>query len=167
MPQRPFYLMLKPPIDTARAIVCQRRLLGIDSPYEAERLHMTILPLGDAFSFDGLDRAFSIDATPFELCLDMLDGTALIGSKPSPLLRTLQRAVVQCVIASGLAPPPYGFRRPHVTLVYGDAPPQPKRAIEPIRWWVDEVLLIRSCKGHHDLLGQWPLVARQHAFAFG
>ncbi|RYD54598.1 MAG: hypothetical protein EOP60_07230 [Sphingomonadales bacterium] len=83
----PVYLMIKPDSPTACEIARRRPLFGIDSRYGSDRLHATVLPLGDypELEHDFLDEVLrivaSLRAEPFWVAFDRLNGNALRGSK--------------------------------------------------------------------------------------
>ena len=169
---RPLSFVIKPPAEPALAIDRQRRLRRIDRRYGIERLHSTVLPLWDdrevsEARLDELTRAAtSLCAEPFPVAFDTLDRNALVGAAATRGLRAFRKNLVRHLIALGFRVPDYASR-PHVSLVYGTDATR-KIAIPPIGWQVEEFLLIRSIhgEGRHELLGRWPLIARQRSFVF-
>ena len=170
-PVRPVYLMAKPPPDIAQQIAQQRRVLGMDARYPAERFHITLLPLGahDALSNGDLARidhaVAESRAEPAAILLDRLRGNRLEGIGMRDV-KALQKRLASHLRAAGTRLPEYRFN-PHLTLAYGVPPRLPAR-IAPIGWHVDEVLLIVSHygQGRHEILCRWPLITRQWMLPF-
>lgn len=108
----------------------------------------------------------ALAAEPFAVAFDAVRNNALVGAIAGRGLRDFRKALVRHLAAHGIPVPPYKAR-PHLSLTYGTLS-QRNIAIPPIGWQVDEFLLIRSVhgEGRHEELGRWPLIARQHAFAF-
>lgn len=160
------YFMFKPPPAEAAAIDRLRRSLGIYSRYPPDRLHSTLLPLGQCEELSALRAAAgSIRGEPFPAIFDRLDGNMLVGRKKLSGASAFQRRLAGAVAAAGLAPIRYDFRM-HVSLDYG-ARPRRRQRIEPIGWLVEEFLLIRSVHGRgHVELGRWPLIRRQLELPF-
>ena len=163
------YIMIKPPSDALRQVCARRAAYGLDDSYPADRLHCTMVRLGDEANWSGAALAQlkallgSLTAEPFTVTLDLIAGNLLRSAKgiPSASLfhRTLRRRVAMC----GVRLPEHDFWL-HLSLAYRGAAIAAARKIEPIRWTVDEFLLIRSHKGH-ELLDSWPLRQRQLALA--
>lgn len=168
----PLYLMAKPPAETAVEIGHRRRRLGLSSGYAIERLHTTLLPLGDYRSLpraalETICRAAaSLHADPFAVAFDRLRGNALVGGATLGELHGFQKRLVRRLGAFGVAVPDYAFR-PHLSLVYGERNAR-NIAIPPIGWTVEEFLLVLSIhgEGRHEVLARWPLAARQGEFGF-
>src|ERR1041385_2927140 len=93
---QPLYVMIKPPPAQARLIECQRRLLGIDNGYGRERLHTTLLPLGDGRDLPAANLALiraalaSLQAEPFRIAFDRLSRKVLLGRQGLRELRGFQ-----------------------------------------------------------------------------
>lgn len=161
------YLMLKTPAAVAEAIWRQSRALGIDSNYGRDRYHITLLPIGDARYLPQtllallLKALSSFQAEPFELALNRLDGNALKGGT-MPALDAFQRMLVEHLLTVGFPVDDYDFR-PHLSLIYGEWQPR-RSAIPPIRWRVEELLLVKSLpgRGRHELVTHVPLETRQY-----
>jgi 2'-5' RNA ligase len=85
----------------------------------------------------------------------------LLGADRSAALMALQADLDEALLRVGLV---HGERHPlfnpHLTLFYGRQP-LPERAIEPIGWHVDQVVLFRSVigEGRYEEEGVWPLGA--------
>lgn len=170
---QPLYIMVKPPAQIAAEIDRRRILLGVDRRYCTRRLHVTVLPLGEgkgvlpAILKALHDAARSSDAAPFPLLFDRLSGSALVGGRGNCGLLLFRKALVRSLLAQGISLPRYDAV-PHISLAYGPRPTKPRIAIDPIRWQVEEFLLVRSMHGEarHAELGCWPLTARQLSLVF-
>jgi 2'-5' RNA ligase len=171
--ERPIYLMIKPPPRTARVICERRRAAGIDGgSYGPERVHITLLPIGDARYLpaswlEALREAIaSFQAEPFNITFERIRHNALRGGRGLGAVRDFQDRLVRHLIASGFPPPDYDFD-PHLTLTYVDRQER-NVVIPPIGWRAEELLLIKSIhgQGRHELLDRWPLIARQGSLGF-
>jgi 2'-5' RNA ligase len=161
--------MIKPPPDRAAEI---HRLHGVDRNRHAQLLHGTVLPIGDRARMDrDLGRTIgaldTLDIMPFEVRFDRIvarPGLAakLISSEPQPAAKKLHRGVASALNRARIEVRKYSFSL-HVTLHYRWPEPAVDRAIEPIRWMVEELLLIESHHGEkrHVELCRWPLRPRQ------
>lgn len=163
------YVMIKPP-QAARGLLCGcRSAHGLGESYPPDRLHCTMLRLGDCDAWpppalDRLRRVLGeIRFDPFEVRFEQLEGRLLRGrtgmAAPALFHRILRRHATTC----GVPLPAHEFRL-HLSLAYDGPAPIGIRKIDPIGWPVEEFLLIRSHRGHEEL-GRWPLVERQHAWA--
>ncbi|MBO9662566.1 2'-5' RNA ligase family protein [Dokdonella sp.] len=142
-------------------------------PLAAERLHVTLHHLGDYVDVPGDvvrmagAAAERVEASPFEVGFDRAESfAARSGKKPFVLLgehgiahlAELQRALGEALRASGLARWVAPRFTPHVTLLYDDAAiaAQP---VEPVRWRVEEFVLVHSLLGRsqHTPLARWRL----------
>jgi len=140
---------------------------------DRERLHVTLLPLGN---FPGLprglvnearDAAASVAFPSFRLAFDRVgsfsgrpgnlplvlrvgDGLAALGDFQRSLAIALKRAGLGRHMKSGFVP--------HMTLLY-DASAVAERPVAPVGWTVREFVLIHSLLGQtkHIVLGRWPL----------
>jgi 2'-5' RNA ligase len=163
--QRPLYLFAKPPLAKLPDLARLRARLGIESRYGVDCLHSTFLPLGEATDASialARDILARLQAEPFEVVFDHVEGVAL---KPRRNMRgpgAFQRALAQHFAASGFALPAYSFGL-HLNLDYG-TPSDRRAAIEPLSWTVDEILLVESVRGHIPH-GQRRLAVRQYALA--
>lgn len=142
-------------------------------PLAAERLHVTLHHLGD---YAGLpdevvrmagEAAGRVGAAPFDASFDRAASfAARSGKKPFVLLGgggvapliDLQRSLGAALQARGLARWVAPQFTPHVTLLYDDAVVA-AQALEPIRWRVDEFVLVHSLLGRslHVPLMRWRL----------
>ncbi|MBO9622208.1 MAG: hypothetical protein J7500_05800 [Sphingomonas sp.] len=162
-------MMIKPipPKRLELARIC--RMLGIESNYSLDRLHSTLLPLGESTptKIEAAHHALrDLDAQPFEVIFDRVEGSTL---KPRRGLRapgTIQRAIAGRLAAFGLSLPAYKFAL-HMNLAYGQHSDR-RAALQPLSWIVDEILLIESVngQGRHIDRGRWPLIARQGTLPF-
>lgn len=179
------YFMLYPPVPVAQAI---QRLWrppnssrwGSSSPMPADRLHVTLVPLGRYAQrlpnevVQVACRAASIlEDAPFPVSLDLLQsrgperevGTVELaghGSGVLPLHR-FRRRLAEALQRVGW--PPDMIRRnyhPHITLDYRHEPVSARRVM-PVAWDVTEFRLVASHygEGRHEVLGRWPLCSRQ------
>jgi 2'-5' RNA ligase len=165
------YVMLKPPPAHHRLLRGCRSAHGLDDSYPVDRLHNTMLRLGDgdAWSPQAIARlrdAFGqVRFEPFSVTFDQIEGRLLRGRRgmPAPALfhRTLRRHAATC----GIKLPEYGFWL-HLSLAYKGPSLVGIRKIAPIGWLVEDFRLIRSVEGRgHEELGRWPLFQRQFALA--
>jgi 2'-5' RNA ligase len=164
------YFMTKPPAFEAAHMDGLRRLHGLPCRYEPARFHITLIPLGDIRMIAHstlqciLSAAASLQAEPFPITFDRIKDNALVGSRMRPL-RAFQDVLVRRLLAYGLILPDYTLR-PHASLAYTEWQRR-NIPIEPVRWRVEEFLLINSIHGKgHELLGCWPLIPRQRSFPF-
>jgi RNA 2',3'-cyclic 3'-phosphodiesterase len=79
----------------------------------------------------------------------------LVGDDGLRQLTLFRRTLGAAMTRKGLRGRANSNFTPHVTLLY-DAPSVEEHPIEPIRWTVNEFVLIRSVNGHTHL-GRWPL----------
>jgi 2'-5' RNA ligase len=141
----------------------------------ADRLHVTLHWLSDHAELpsDLLERAMAagagVEAAPFDVVFDRAeclgdDGglVALTASRGTGSLRRFQRALAGAMTDVGIGRHVRSSFKPHVSLVYGDRQIE-RQTIAPIRWTVDELVLVHSIVGEsqHIVLGRWPLHTRQ------
>src|SRR5258708_29958584 len=177
-PTDPISLMLYPPLHIGERIwrfgqdVCDELDLK-GNPHPADRLHVSLFFLCRCrqLTCDKLDALAhilsSLSTPPFALGFDRLMS---FGRTKGPLvLRGNEDVVVGVIMLQNelAAPiPKIGFAKddrdytPHLTLNYQDCQVLP-RAIEIIRWTVEEIFLVCSLqgRGRHVRLGSWPLRA--------
>lgn len=165
------YFMLKPPPEQVSAIILRCRALGINCAYGGTRLHVTLLPLGDASKIplptlsSIRDAAASIKAEPFPFRLDMLRGNALVAKRQVRTVFEFQRVLVQSLAHADLSLRFFRFR-PHVSVEYGHGRNRCE-AVAPIDWPIEEFYLIKSIHGiGHVELGRWRLIRRQLELPF-
>lgn len=142
-PGRPFnddqlvYFRLKPEIQALLAMDELRRTHGLPRTFACERLHITLLPLGDIWTIspETLRRirlaAASLQAEPFPLAFHRLDGNLLRGQNMHAA-KDFQSALVRRLEAFGVIVPDYDFD-PHVSLAYTEWR-QRNIMLDPIRW---------------------------------
>ncbi len=164
------YLMLKPPAPVTRAIDRLRLKYDLSRAYTAERFHITLVPFGDVRIISPAvlecirQTLAPLQAEPFEVTLSRIDGNALVGQRTHGI-RDFQRMLIARLTAAGLTLPDYDFS-PHLSLCYTEWQ-QRNISVEPIRWRVEQLLLINSQHGRgHRLLDSWQLVQRQGSFPF-
>ena len=151
-----------------------------------DRLHITLQRLGQ---FEGripqalIDLALAagglLEHEPFDVCLNLLQsrggqdangkGTVELSGLGVnvQMLRSFQRALGGAMRRAGFAEAQIRNRfTPHMTLDYGVGG-VPRKAVEPFAWTVGQFALVDSLYGlsEHDVLAQWPLVARQQSFS--
>ena len=147
---------------------------------ELDRLHVTLHWLGEHAELpsDLVERTLAagagVDAAPFDVVFDRagcMDGggglLVLTASRGSGSLQRFQRAVAGAMTDAGIGRYVRSGFRPHVSLVYADRQVE-RQAIAPIRWTVNELVLIHSAVGEsrHIVLGRWPLQTRQLNFGW-
>lgn len=163
------YIMIKPPAPALRQVCARRAAYGLDDSYPADRLHCTMLRLGDEadWSTAALDQLRhllgAIWAEPFSVMFDLIAGNLLRCAKGTPSAAAFHRVLRRHAEMSGRPIPTYDFWL-HLSLAYRGAAIAAARKIDPISWTVEEFLLIRSDHGH-ELLDRWPLRQRQYALA--
>lgn len=170
-----FFFALRPPGPQARQIAAfaERLEQGVRR-IRPEHLHITLAITDDFedYPYDlvkALRQAGErIAADPFEVALDQLSGSnrsmALRPQHSIPALRALQQEISGGMREVG-APMRRDWRySPHVTLFYRNGSPF-ARPVPEFGWRVEELFLIRSYVGRtrHDVLGHWPLRARESA----
>lgn len=159
---RPLYLMAKLPPAVAAMLATK----PCTDRQRIDRLHLTLLPLGDRMKRPGLLGSIASAMADFEdvafwLAFDCISRSAktvaLTGSEAIRGARRLQANLRTHLIRRDVALPRYSFR-PHITLAY-----RPDgvgtEIIDTISWLADEVLLIESVhgKGLHIEHGRWRL----------
>lgn len=134
----------------------------------SDRLHVSLFVLVDwqnDFERTLCRAAGELRAAPFEVCFDRTASFrgrpgnrpfVLIGSEGVNRLKSFRHGL-------GVELAREGFRRlantnfePHVTLLYDDRDVDEYPLGEPILWTVNEIVLIRSNKGHTHL-AKWAL----------
>lgn len=175
------FFALFPPPDVAQRIAAdwQQRALGLRGRVvEADRLHVTLMHLGDhpglppGLEADARRAASALaDQRVFEVCFDQIENFSqgparqlqvLSTSDGAGALRAFQAALVMALQRAGLAR--WMDRRPsfnpHITLQYSRAA-VPSQAVAPVRWPVTGFSLVNSKLGRHEHqhLAQWSLQA--------
>ncbi|WHZ11819.1 MAG: hypothetical protein OJF60_002258 [Burkholderiaceae bacterium] len=177
---RLFYALFPPP-RLARRIATdwqeRSRALGLrGNAVDAERLHVTLVHLGDHPGLPpGLESAARevasglINQRVFEVCFDRIEtfgqGRArqlqvLCISDGAVALHEFQAALAMALRRAGLGrwiDKRQGFK-PHITLQYSRGP-LPAQSTEPTRWSVAGFSLVNSKLGRHEHqhLAYWPL----------
>ena len=128
---------------------------------------MTIIALGDAAEWpqEAIDRLKTtlagIAAAPFELCFDLIVGNgkhiSLVSSAPLEEAKAFKQIILDHFASQGLRLTERELR-PHITLDYNGAV-RCREEINPIRWLVEDFILIASVHGkqQHRELGRWNL----------
>jgi 2'-5' RNA ligase len=181
LPKRPtdgVFFAIRPDANAAARIArLARHLRGghglTGSPLEAERLHVTLYPLG---TYRGLphgivaaagEAAADVAIPPFDVAFDRAASFAggsrnlalvLLGDDGVAGLRMLQQALGAAMEKIGLRRPRQPRYTPHMTLLYDDRR-LAEQTVETIRWTVHEFVLVRSLLGRarHVRLGGWRL----------
>lgn len=173
-----YFLALAPNPRVRSSLGDLRDGLQPQAPVFDRHLHMTLLRLAELS-----DRDFSIASRVdlalkdrhFYACsiwLRHLEVRANIAmAKPrgrQPELQTLRSGLEAAMLAAGM--PAFWAKtfQPHVTLGRRLGFEE-KRALPPIVWYADEIVLIESWHGatHHEILGRWALLPpRQRSFDF-
>ncbi len=180
--QHRFFFAVRPTIqagtmalDVAQQQIVLHHLLG--KPLALSRLHVTLhcSPLYDHVPEDLFQRARAagglVEMEPFSVGFDRVGslggekvgGLALTGSgRELKELGYLQRAVASAMQATGIGEFIRERFSPHVSLLYGWQHVA-REPVAPIRWQVDELVLIHSYVGlgNYVDLGTWPLKSRQ------
>lgn len=180
-PPRPtdrLFFAVRPDEATARridALVDELRtpLALKGKPLGAARYHVTLHLLGD---FVGLPHEVigaalrvgaAVGAQCFGVQFDQLlsfrrrrDPPLVLTGRGDAVagLHALHRALGQAMQACGLCSRGGTAFVPHLTLMY-DRRSMPLQPVPPLRWRVDEFVLVRSLLGQsrHELLARWPL----------
>lgn len=164
-------------IDATRQQMDAHHLAGGRVP--PEYLHVTLHCLGDYENVphELLRRAReaggSVEMAPFDVGFDRIGslggagmgGLALTGGAELKKLREFQRALATAMETTGIGQHIRKRFNPHVSLLYCEELVA-REPIAPIRWRVDELVLIDSHVGYgrHVALGRWPLQSRQMGF---
>jgi 2'-5' RNA ligase len=138
-----------------------------DRVIEPERLHVSLFFLGELSQQIvrvACEAAAEVRAPPFEVLFDRSASfrgrpgnrpLVLIGDDGLDRLKSFRRTLGVAMARKGLR---YLAKRdftPHITLLYADRNVE-EYPIEPIRWTVNEFVLIHSMHGH-VYLARWPL----------
>lgn len=171
------FFAIVPPPELAESIFTfahERRLKeGMKGrPLPADRLHMTLLHLGDFAGMPeelvkgAMDHAAKLAATlaPFEISFDVIGNFSRRPvRKPLVLLQDHQepqlKSLVQHLLRALNLPQGGSLKfNPHITLLYDEKSIMMEH-IEPFTWQVDEIVLIHSLVGQsrHVTLGRWKL----------
>lgn len=142
-------------------------------PVRSDRLHVTLLHLGDfagRLPDEVVDAACaaarSLRHAAFDVTFDQTmsfrkkNGNhpfVLVAHDGAPRVKAFQADLVAAVIRAGIAFPKTGFT-PHLTLRY-DGAIWPTEQAGPVQWLATEFVLIESLHGknQHRALARWPL----------
>lgn len=171
---RLFFALIPTP-DAAASIARQRGLLrdiyGLKGrSIGVGRLHVTLSYLGDYLGLPAgvvaaaIKAAASVRAAPFDVVFDRAMSfhgrprnrpLVLLGDEGVSALTAFQQTLGRALQKAGIVTANSHYT-PHVTLLY-DNRLVPPGTIEPIRWTVNEFVLMRSLLGQtrHVPLGRW------------
>lgn len=175
-PESLFFALMPPAPVAARAHALARDLLAQSGqrrePIAAARLHVTLHYLGTYSGIpqrdldDARQAAERVAMAPFPVCLDRVGGFGK-GREGQPCVLTgegegtagihaLHAALNRALAGRQLKSDRRAFT-PHMTLFYG--PAMPAAPVQPVRWVVDELVLLRSFvgQGRYQEEGRWPL----------
>jgi 2'-5' RNA ligase len=152
------------------------RLAG--RPLRINRSHVALLDLGSFAQVPeeiveaARHAALSLDMPAFDVAFNRVQTFRARRSDPATVLRgsdeclsglmTLAEKLRGALAETGLEVAP--LRTPHVTLIHGDRA-VPEELVEPIRWTVGDLVLLKSFTGDSPYieLGRWPLrTPRRH-----
>lgn len=175
-PQHRLFFGIWPGARVAESVTRLMARLGDDGimsgrPVETHRLHATLHHLGDfvdqippSLMLAAGEAAATIKWPPFEVAFDRIGGTRgpflLRASDGAVALRHFRQALNTTLIKAGLRRYIDPAFAPHITLSY-DFSEAPEMSIEPIRWTVNEFVLIESLLGQHRHIerGRWSIRA--------
>jgi RNA 2',3'-cyclic 3'-phosphodiesterase len=132
-----------------------------------ERLHVSLFFLGEIdeqLVRIASDAAAEVRALPFDIWLDRSASFrgrpgnrafVLIGEDGVQELRSFRRTLGAALAKRGLKRLAKRDFTPHVTLLYAERRVE-EYPIEPIRWTVNEFVLVHSIGGHRHI-ARWPL----------
>src|SRR5258708_5049990 len=166
------FLAVVPDADAAARIYRLARALKQAHQFDRaiidpQRLHVSLFFLGeltDDMARIACEAAAEVRADPFEVRFDRtVSFRGRSGNRPFVLvgddglngLLSLRRTLGVALAGRGLRRLASKDFTPHITLLYGERNVE-KHPIEPIRWTVNEFVLIHSV-GCHVHLGRWPL----------
>ena len=171
MSQSILYIMSKPPAADRPHFIGCRATHGLDDSYPPDRLHSTMLKLGnwDLWRGDRLERLKEVLEfvwfPPFDVTFDQLEGRLLRGARGTSAAAHFHRALRAQAALCGVPLPEHNFWL-HMTLAYKGFSLDGPLPITPIAWRVEEFQLIRSITGEGDEeIGCWPLINRQFELA--
>jgi RNA 2',3'-cyclic 3'-phosphodiesterase len=156
-----------PDFDTAAKI---HRLAGIlkrahrfgDDLIAPERLHVSLLFLGrwsEQAARSACGAVAGVRTMPFEVSFDRTASFrgrpgnrpfVLLGDDTLDRLKSLGQVLGAAIAAEGMGRRAVRDFTPHVTLLYGERAVD-EYPVEPIRWTVNEFVLIHSLQGHAHL----------------
>lgn len=123
-------------------------------PRPTSLLHVSLRHVGD---FNGIpgglveqvwEAAASVEMRPFEVSFDRVTSfrencIVLVGEDGVVVVRKLEQALSEALETGKLREPSRSFK-PHVTLMYDKTPISTEPLRQPVRWKVDEFVLIHS-----------------------
>jgi 2'-5' RNA ligase len=140
-----------------------------DRLIEPDRRHVTLLELGPPTS--RLDRVIgqttdllTASLRRFRVVFDRLvikpDRSLVTPAEPLAGVERCQEHLFMALAKSGLRLRKGHAADPHVTLGYDGGVERPVAPIDPVSWWAEEVVLVRSVVGRHkhEFVERWPLV---------
>ena len=137
-------------------------------PCATSLLHVSLRHIGD---FNGIpgglvdqlwEAATSVAQRPFDVSFDRVTSfqncIVLVGDDGMGGVRTLERALSDALETGKIREPSRSFN-PHVTLMYDRTPIPAEPLRQPVRWKVDEFMLIHSLlsESKHVMLKTFPL----------
>lgn len=132
---------------------------------EPERLHVSLFSLGGERDLRAAcEAAAEVRMPPFEVLFDRSASfqgkpgnrpLVLVGDDGLERLRTFRRTLGVAMAWKGLGYLTKKDFTPHVTMLYAERDVE-EYPVEPIRWTVNEFVLIHSLHGHVHL-ARWPL----------
>jgi len=134
---------------------------------EPERLHVSLFFLGELSEQIvrvACEAAAEVRAPPFDVLFDRSASfqgkpgnrpLVLIGDDGLDRLKSFRQTLAAAMARKGLRHLAKRNFAPHVTLLYADRAVE-EHPIEPIRWTVNEFVLVHSMHGH-VYLARWPL----------
>lgn len=152
-----------------QAVYARHRLAG--NLYTPERLHISlcavdwVVELREDIVFAAMQAAAQIEMPGFSVCFDRIspfnDGdtgaVVLRCSDGDMALRDLAAALFTAMRDLGWQPPHRRNFTPHMTLYRGRHAAPESRLIRPIRWHVEDFVLVHSGGGRQDNVSRWPL----------
>jgi 2'-5' RNA ligase len=132
-----------------------------------ERLHVSLFFLGEPSEYIvriASEAAAEVQASPFEVRFDRSTSFqgrpgnrpfVLVGDEGLDGVRSLRRALGATLARKGLKRLAKREFMPHITLLYAERSVD-QYPIEPIRWIVNDFVLIHSMRGHSHL-ARWAL----------
>ena len=179
-PHHRLFFVLRPTIEAATealeiAQACRttHSLTGPSRPRDL--LHVTLNGVGayrrlpQDIVFGAEQVAATVRAQPFELVLDEVmsfrhpgepQALVICSRQENEALLDLRRQIQEGLYEAGLPHNVGGHLTPHMTLLYDRKTVLPEKLERPVRWHIQEFLLIHSIYGRseHNVIGRWPLL---------
>lgn len=138
-------------------------------------LHVTLNGIGayrrlpDDIVFSAEQVAATVRVQPFEIVLDEAmsfthpgqpQAFVICGRQENEGLLDLRNQIQEGLYEAGLPYNVGGHLTPHMTMLYDRKTVLPEKLDRPVRWMVQEFLLIHSIygKGEHRVVNRWPLI---------